>query len=599
MHQFRLILTWLVLLTIVAGLGANTVAFAQDSDETAAPLGGELAAYFPKDTLLYASLGTSPAEFERLNSYLARIEAALPADESGADDMRPLRVETVLDELVAELTGGDFDTDVRPWWGDEMAVGILSPDFLFDDDYVNDDLVPGLLAIAITDRAAAADFVETMLTDSYIDWTRTEDAGVTTFTVESYDVNGFVEVHDDLLIAAPSVDYLPIDGQPASPNLTDSNYFVDTLALLPGSDYSSVLYADTPMLVANLVGTMDEEEMDPEERFMVNLMLRMVGPTALGLTEVDGGVLVADVAQPLGNMTGFEALGMTFDPMPVADPTFMENLPASAALVAQGTSLAQILESSLEAGQTLVDQFLGPEMDVEGLDPQALLLLNLADIALANLSGFSYPRDLRPWMTGDYAIFAGLNADFTMNAQIEASNFPVDVGMVFETEDADATRNFVTMLARELRLFLRLQGARGVHIDTMVVDGVDMMTADISDDGMRIVQLVVAANDDLIVFGTRGAVDSVLFADSPRFDADLPELLDDASMILYAAPPTLEPAVDWLLMGMGAPSGTASGETTDPADQVRAILNVIQYATISVESTPEGGNILRATLRFE
>lgn len=586
MKRINLILTWLVLLTIVGGLGASTVAFAQDTQATIP--GGDLVVYFPKDTLLYASVGTSPADFEILNSYLARIEAAIPDDADSTVMMPALRIETLLDEIALEISGEDFNTSVRPWWGDEMAIGIITPDFLFDDDWYNDEMIPGMLVISITDQAAAADFVEAMLTDSYMDWERTESANSTVFKVDSYDFSGFIEVDADLLIAAPSAEYLPVNGQPQLPNLTDNMYFTDTLSLLPGSDYGAVAWMDTPMLVANVIGTMDQEEIEPAARLILNYFLRMVGPTALGLTELEGGVLAMDIAQPLGNVTGLEALGMTFDPMAAADLDFLANLPASAALVMQGTDLAQTYEASLESGQTLVDQLLGPEMVVEGLGPDALLLLNLADMVIANVSGFSYPRDLRPWLTGNYAVFAGLNADFSMNAMIEAHNFPLDFGMVFESEDGDAARNFVTMLAREVQLFLRLQGVKGVHVNSMTVNGVDMTTLDITADGMRVMQLVVAANDDLVVFGTRGAVDSVLFADSPRFDPNLPEVLANAAIILYAAPPKLEPGVAWL------------EDSMEPADvdMLRALLNVIERATISLESTPDGGGVMRATLRF-
>ncbi len=586
MKRINLILTWLVLLTIVGGLGASTVALAQDTQ--AAIPGGDLAVYFPKDTLLYASVGTSPADFEILNSYLARIQAAIPEGEDSTMMLPELRIETLLDAITLEINGEDFNTSVRPWWGDEMALGIITPDFLFDDDWYNDEMIPGVLVISIRDQAAAAGFIEALLTDSYMDWERAENANATLFTVDSYDFSGFIEVGADLLIAAPSAEYLPVDGQPQVPNLTDNLYFTDTLSLLPGSDYSTVAWMDTPMLVANVIGAMDQEEIDPAARLILNYFLRMVGPTALGLTELEGNVLVMDVAQPLGNVTGLEALGMTFDPMAAADLAFLANLPASAALVMQGTDLAQTYEASLESGQTLVDQLLGPETVIEGLGPDALLMLNLADMVIANVSGFSYPRDLRPWLTGNYAMFAGLNADFSMNGMIEADNFPLDFGMVFESEDGDAARNFVTTLAREVQLFLRLQGVKGVHVTSMTVNGVEMMTLDITADGLRVMQLVAAANDNLVVFGTRGAVDSVLFADSPRFDTNLPEVLANAAIILYAAPPKLEPGVDWLASDM------------EPADveMLRALLNVIERATISLESTPDGGGVMRATLRF-
>lgn len=592
--KYKTVLTVLLVVVVVGGLGAIAAVLADTSSDDGAKsgrqaAGGDLAALYPYDTLAYANFGTSRSEFETLDAVLRRVQSTFPDDVLPADDQ--ITLNTLLDMVAGELGAESFNDGIRPWLGNDIAVGLYSLDNMFDNDWRNDDDVPLLVAVSITSKADATAFVERRIQESFDgDWSSIEALGGTLFMFDGWQFEGVVLVRSDVLLLTTSEAYLPPDGGRGDLSLMTNPYYIDTLDLLPADEYSGLAYVDTPMLLANAVGTASSYDVDPATRFVATMIFRILAPTVVGFTNEGGDTLIMDVVQPLGNTTGLETLGMTFDPMPVADSEFLTNLPQDAALVIQGTDLAQTYESSLATGQTIADQLLGSDMLAEDeLSPDVLALLNLTDMLLGNLTGFSYARDLRPWMQGSYAIYMGVDDTFDITTDVSAANFPVGWGAVFEVSDPEATRNFVTMLGRELQLTLRTQGAKGVAVNTTQVEGVDMVTVTISDYyDMPVVALAIAADDELIVFGTRNAVDAVLLDQGPRFDPDLPELLPEASIILYAGPPQFAPVVDWYVADTGA--------TAEEADILRAALNVIQRATITIQSTPDGGGIMRATL---
>lgn len=582
MRQLKHLLTLVLLVVLVCGLSAPAVAWAAATPGTAPHTarqgaGDDLAAFFPMNTLVYATFGTSAADFEMLGMMLERVQDAFPPDML---DER-ISLDEILDEFVGEMIDGTFLTSVRPWLGDAMALGFPSPDYLYDGNWYNDNQMPFMMVAKITDR----DAVVTLVADQLPDAIQQDMGDYVLFTNDEWGFTGVVMVRDDVLVLAGTDDVLPPAEGVNEPNLTDNDYYAGTLNLLPGDAYAGVVYVDTPLLVANLLGAEYNEE--PTARLILTMIVRMIGPMVVGFTNLGADTLVMDVVQPVGNTTGLEALGVDFEPLPVADPAFLEVLPADAAFVIQGTDLAQIFESALAAGQTIVDEMLGAGVVFDGeLPPDALMRLNLLDVVLGNVAGFSYPRDLRPWLQGNYAMFMGLDMDFDPAKDPDAANFPIMAGAVFQVDDPDATRNFVCLLGREAQLFLRMQGVKGITINTTVVDDVDMVTVDVFDYDTHALQLAVAVNDMLIVFGTRNAVDAVLFEDGPRFVPEMPELLPEPAIVLYAAPPKLEPAAGWM------------DDDADPAEveDLIALLNVIQRATISVQSLPDGGGILRATL---
>lgn len=598
--------TFALLIALLAGTASPAVFAQDDPNLPVQPAATDLAVFYPMDSLAFAQIATSPAAFETLDGVLARVEASLPPD--ALPPGMSLSTGTILDEFTRALTNDTFEASVRPWLGDAIALGIVPMDNLFDQKTTNDHLIPVQAVAAITDREGAATFVENLLSRMFAEWERSDFETFTEFTVNSPDFSGVVMIREDLLVLASSTRYMPPVEGTISPNLLDNTYFQDGLADLPGSDYDGTAYVDTAMLMANAIGMQDNmndmtggmsgdlynENSEEEEflgRVLVNAVLRAVAPMVVGLTVQDGDTLTLDAVQPLGNITGFEALGIPFDPLPAADPDFMTVLPASTALVIQSTELAQMFEAGLSMNETLVDTLLGTELAEEGVVPEdALALLRLLDIVLGNLTGFSYPRDLRPWMQGNYAIFAGWNPNFTLDRAIGADNFPADFGAVFEVSGEAATRNFVNLAARELQLFLRIQGVKGVTVEreTFPPDldvPVDMTTLTIGDQNVPVIRLALATDGNVLVLGTHNAVRTMLLEDGPGFTPNTAYFLPDASTILYAAPPALLPALDVLAMDA----------TASDIEAARTLLSLLEYATITVEYTSEG-DIMRATL---
>lgn len=589
MRRLREILTLIVLIAVLAGPTAALAQMAPAGGTLRAQAGADLAVYFPRETLVYASVDVSAGRIETLDALLARVQAALPPEV--LDPMMAVSVTMLLDMVTGELNGKTFAESVRPWLGDRLALGVLPPDYLFDYDWNNDDQTPVLVAAEVTDRGAASSFVSELLTNAGMVFDVNRIAAYDLFDVESYDFTGYVMVRDDVLLIATEQAYLPTDGLPVD-HLGTNPYFAETLALLPGADYGIMAYIDTPMLLANVIGS--EYNEDPGARLLLTLVLRMLGPTAVGGSLIGGETLALDVAQAVGNVTVLEALGVTFTPLPASDLRFLGALPASTALIIQGNSLAQTAENGLQSGRTLVDQFILPQLDDQTYaDQQAAMVLELVDLLLSGLTGISYARDLRPWMQGEFALFAGYNPDFRKAAPVTAENFPLHLGALFEVSEdgADAARNFVELFGRELELALRVQGVEGVDIRTMTHGAALMTAVTISDpnayrEPMDVLTLAVATDGDLMAIGTLAAVDAVLMGTGPRFEPVMPEVLEGASLVLYAAPPALLPLLDLVQADMAE----------SDVELLRLLIDLLPRATISAYTTAEGDGVIRATL---
>jgi hypothetical protein len=332
------------------------------------------------------------------------------------------------------------------------------------------------------------------------------------------------------------------------------------------------------MIIANAIA--DDDSMEPGERLLLTMFVRLIGPEAIGATILDGNILTLDVVQPLGNMAGIEPLGVPFEPLPPVDPAFLGVLPASASLVVHSTDLAGVYEGLLSMGSTMMAQ-----ANMMAYDPTQMAL-DLMDVMLGNLTGLSYQRDLRHWMTGDYALFVSYNERFDPFAWVGPANMPIDFGGVFEASDPQAARDFVGILARELQLTLRMQGVKEVKVSEERMGDVDLIVMDIYDYDQPVLQLVAGTNGALVAFGTRGAVQSVLAPSGPRFEPSQLEVLPNAGVVFYASATQLMPIVDMLTLNMSQQEG----------EMLRNLLALFGGATVSVASTPDGGAIARFTI---
>ncbi|CAN5490445.1 hypothetical protein BH20CHL6_BH20CHL6_02620 [soil metagenome] len=211
-------LRWVVALlatVLVVAVGAAVVLLAGRSTP------GTALAYLPPDTVLYADarLDFPGDQRERLGDILARFP--------GFDDQA--NIETKIDEALDQLfertgAGYSYTADIKPWFGGELAVGLIeypetqpAPDFNEDDPFGGfEPAPPRLLAFAsVTDRAAAQGMLDELLEKA-----RAEDVpvatrdhrGTTIYTVGETDgegspASGVVEfaLTDDTMIVGATV----------------------------------------------------------------------------------------------------------------------------------------------------------------------------------------------------------------------------------------------------------------------------------------------------------------------------------------------------------------------------------------------------------
>lgn len=500
----------LTILVVLVGLllGALTVSATSLPDLTA------LARYYPSDAPVFAAIRTDDAYIESLDALVARIAAAIPG--AGV----PGRLSTMLDMAAQQIDPeGDFQTVIRSWLGDTAAFGVLS---LEGQSIMHEP--PFVVALSITDRAAAEGFVSDALRRARADFGVTTEIGFTLYEVKGEE--GAVAILDDALFLAPSRDVLRSLNSAAA-RLNTSPEFTATLEALPEDDYNIVVYVNSPALVNVLTENMP---LDDEEMAMMDPFLSAAAPQALGFTVLDGSALVLDSAQLAGDMSGLEELSFVL-PIELApvDFGFAANIPADAPLVLLGANLAatyDLVVENLRAAAAL--QVEAGNEEAEEFEQG----LRFIEIAVRGLTGLDLRDEILGWMTGGYAVFVNINPAVLEDP---VGVLPVDFGLVFEATDPAAAARVVA----GIRMAIEQSEPENVTLAQETVAGVDaaVITAE-PDDSDFPVEILVGANNDVLVIGTRNAFTGVFEADGglaadAAFMAAQNYFLPSTAMVFY------------------------------------------------------------------
>jgi hypothetical protein len=111
------------------------------------------------------------------------------------------------------------------------------------------------------------------------------------------------------------------------------------------------------------------------------------------------------------------------------------------------------------------------------------------------------------------------------------------------------------------------------------------------------IELMVGANDDVFVLGTRGVVAPVLRGDGGLHEtnafteAERRYLVDEAGVLMLANPDALMPLANF--WAISDPFNPAAGEQ---AQLIRNVLNAFSSATISGSNRENGSGVSRMTL---
>lgn len=496
---------------------------------------GALTAFFPQDAYFYAAIRADQPHIDTIDRLVEYASANLPRQ---FDLDVPPSLTAAVDQVLRPVIGGSFQSSVRPWLGDTLAAGA----------YQYHDQIQLTVVVRITDMIRAVATLERGLDD----WSRQDQSGVTVYTSpDQIDSTTVVVYPDTLLITTEGFNSLPAGGR-FNVNLSANPLYQSSLSMLPFSNYNLIGFVDTPMLLAASSGS---QLSSTEEKLLLSALFRVIGPTAFGGTILNSRTLTLDIAQSIGNKTGLEALGIDIPGEgAVLEPEFMENVPTDSILVMQGvdpdanlnflrTSAGNFTEAVGPAFNTVLFGLAYNAFSLSQVGLFTTLVNNqLPEVIFANLTGFDYEQDISSWLKGNHAAFIGLNPAYDPNS-LGMTREPLDGGIIFQIEDPESVGNFLSKLVREIPLIARSLGDAGrVRVtEVPVAGGAEAVVITIVDyRGEREILLdefLVASDGNLLVFGTRRAVNQVFGRDEIGFSVGQEYLLPDAGFALHVNSP--------------------------------------------------------------
>ncbi len=417
------------------------------------------AIFLPKQTAVMVSLLVNP---DRLESFRQLVAAP--------DERRRAHQEfNQLKNSLLANTGLNYQTDVRPWLGDEVTLAVTSLDF---DRNTENGTKPGyLLAVTTKDKQRAADFLQ-------LYFAKATTEGTTDLVFEQYKGVGLIYqtpleacvgegcprtiasavVGDFVIFAnAPKVLRDAINNVQATDlNLQNSRPYQQALQTIEEKRIG-VVFADLPKLSSWLATQPALDTDEVKQRLAVALALNrqgLVAETALiGAKDVDaqGAVLSGPV----------EAL---------------EYIPGSSVLTLAGEDLNQLWE----------DISGGLETD----NPAVAGLLERAVASLQGNWGLNLPEDIFSWVKGEYALAlmpqnqSGKQdwvfvAEKTPESEVKIANLDsiakdqgLSVGKLpFGKQDITAWTKLVTASEQKKKTSLRLEAeVGGVRVSTEKYD---------------------------------------------------------------------------------------------------------------------------------
>jgi len=559
------------------------------------------AEYFPADSALYAYIRTDDAYIDQLDGLLARVSAALPAE---ANIPAGLTLRSGLDMIAAQL-GGDFDSVFRSWLGDGIAVGV-SPAMMG----ANSGDGEGLIAVSITDRSALLSLIGEIMARGGGSLTPTEINGYTVFDLDN---SSSIAVGDNVAFVAPRRDLLPLESLPEN-SLAGNAAFNESLDQLPAESYNILLYADLSTIQASQLANGE---------IAVSEIVPGIGATAVGATILDSTTLTIDVAQSVDTSVIME--GLNIPAVGAVDPAFLAHVPADATLVIQGTNLKALYDAFIASVPTLTAQDFDPTTEEE-------IQLGLAqvDTLFQSFVGVTLQDGVLSWLTGDYALFLtyqvpepGTPTLFTSSLFPDqpVTTLSFEAGLVIKATDPAKAQALVDGIGNALTQFGANAGVTVAREEIAGTNAVVITTPAVAP--APAVELVLAANDSVFVFGTRQAATAALQGDgglsgAARYVASTDSILlpgattvwyADANTInlfgdaLAASGPSINGIFNNIVGGMDAQAtpipfdfAAAQAQAAQAQQMFRQLAGAFSGATISTGTSANGSVLIRMTL---
>lgn len=494
--------------------------------------------YLPEDTDFYASIRLDDAYINTLDGLRARVIAHLdttPVAEFIPPEVRAVSLPLLLDLGSQQIVRDDFENGIRSWLGNRAVLGAVNPEGALTAQWRGVMQLELFAIIEITNRERAESLINSRFAENVEPQIIEPDepGGFTAYLTPQAPLSPQVLLNDDVLIFANmnGAERL-LEG--FRNTLTDSTVFNATMNMLPPADYNIVLYSDAGAAL-------------PRDGVENLLVANTVGHQAVGFTLADENTLVANVVLNLRNLDSLAEFGFTPPEIGTVDPAFLGVVPADVDLLIHGTDIQASVESVLDAVVTAE-----PSAEVEfNAQLEQVIGLNLRD-------------DILSWLDGDFALVARLDAlpgepSLTTGFYYELEGITYGPGLSFafvaETSDAAQSQQVVDALEQ----YLQEASVRdGDTVSREDVGGVEAVvyrienTVDLSwpfrqpqyaefiTPSTQVIELVIAANDDLFVAGTRTIVAEVLsgeggFDSSAGYTEAAMYLLPDANNVLYAS----------------------------------------------------------------
>lgn len=581
---FVLALAALTLAALVA-----PVAAAPASDLTA------LAEYFPPDTPVFFSVRTDAGFLDALDALIETARGNLPP---GA--MPPFSLRQAIDQSLSEQYGDEATFEsVFGWLGDSAAFGITSFETAFDDDWRNDDEMPALVAIEITDRGAAEAMLTAMFEEQETDVER-ETRGDWLLLTPATPSNAFWALNDEALLVATSPDLLPLSDDRRS--LAGDADFGASLAGLPAPDYSAVLALNIRDTMRASYGMMMELSSDePAAEFMRSLqpLYENYPRQTIGFTILDGRTLALDFAQSAFDYAALEGafgnMAALLDAKPV-DLAFAERVPADAPFMLLGSNLGNSVSYGISAFAVLAEMGIQADLRYDDDDDRPAFVEDIdandvrafVDLAVAGMTGLNLERDILPYVNGAAAFYA-------RGLPVEGEDIALDTALVVEVTDEAATRHIYNALVEALsRYEADFTEADGVLVLPDVIRGLYPRSVPQSDLQAPEYDFLIGLNEDVLAAGTRAAVEHGLnpsgdgLADNAAFQTARAQFLPDAQSVGYIGFAATRDLVEL--------AARFSGKLDDDAEAALMALGLFESAAYSALIDDHGGSVARFTL---
>jgi hypothetical protein len=510
MFHLRRLLAILPIALLIASLATPSAQLtAQRTTENTARLAQadveRMASLMPSDSALFFALRTDDNYIELLDSLIQKVYDTLPRF-----TLPNFSLKDLLDLLAQQALGGDFQTKIRTWLGDNIAFAVGSPSKLFDMNPRNDTETEIVLAIQIVNRAEFEAAFESLADPR--GYNKTRSAEFTDYEDSRQPI--LMRVSETLVLLGTKAGVNSTLNRAAK--LNANAQFKQTVGALPESAYNIFAYLNLSEL-EQFAALLPRDQRD--------LLRSLAAPFAIGATILDGRSLVLDFA--IRNTEIVSDFGLD---KPV-NPDFARWMPANTVLSIHLRDLSAYYQAFLSALRLTIS-------GQAALRAFELALQQFED-ALRTSLGLDLNEDILSWLTGDFAFFVAHTPqersllELGIDPSLRLPFVGYDFGLVTEAIDPEKAAKLIAALGDALEVSLRNAPNATVTADekriTITINVPNLTTP---------VEVAIGFNDSVFYIATGAAAAHIEsgaegFLTAAGYREARQYLLPESSQVLY------------------------------------------------------------------